>query len=190
MMADLPGVRQQRGFAVKRSFIVGVDDTDDSRNALARAAELAGAAGLGLVVVHVRHIPVCAEMSATTFEPARQNLDLIEAVARRAAEEVLQGTGVDWEFVVRSGDPAHVLMVMADDQSAAAIVVGGRPHKAAVSGLAGSVGAALVHRFHGSVLIVRGGDSAWNPASAGFRNALPGPDCPAGSAHRILTGDR
>jgi nucleotide-binding universal stress UspA family protein len=79
---------------VTRSLIVGVDDTDDSRNALARAAEL------------------------------------------------------------------------ADDRSAAAIVVGGRPHKAALSGLAGSVGAALVHRFHRSVLIVRGGDSAWNPARA------------------------
>ena len=149
-----------------RSLIVGMDDTDDSRNALARAAELARAAGLRLVVVHVRHIPVCAEMSAMTIEPARQNLDLIEAEARQAAEGVLQGTGVDWEFVVRSGDPAHALMVMADDRSATAIVVGGRPHKAAVSGLTGSVGAALVHRFHGSVLIVRGGDSAWNPASA------------------------
>ena len=101
-----------------------------------------------------------------TIVLARQDLDLIQAAAGRAAEEVLLGTGVDWEFVVRSGDPAHALMVMADDRSAAAIVVGGRPHKAAVSGLTGSVGAALVHRFHGSVLIVRGGDSAWNPASA------------------------
>jgi nucleotide-binding universal stress UspA family protein len=63
-----------------RSLIVGMDDTDDSRNALARAAELARAAGLRLVVVPARHCP-------------------------RA-------------------------------------------------------------RFHGSVLIVRGGDSAWNPASA------------------------
>jgi len=152
-----------------RSLIVGMDDTGDSKNALARAAELAEAAGLRLVVVHVRHIPVFAEMSAMTIGPARQNLDLIEAAARRAAEEVLQGTGADWEFVVRDGDPAHALMVMADDRSAAAIVVGGRPHRAAVSGLEGSVGAALVHRFHGSVLIVRGGDSAWNPASA------PGP---------------
>jgi nucleotide-binding universal stress UspA family protein len=149
-----------------RSLIVGVDDTDDSRNALARAAELARAAGLRLVVVHVRHMPVFAEMSAMTIGPASQNLDAIETEARRASEEVLQGTGVDWEFVVRSGDPAHALMVMADDRSAAAIVVGGQPHKAALSGLAGSVDAALAHRFHGSVLIVRGGDSAWSPASA------------------------
>lgn len=51
---------------------------------------------------------------------------------------------------------------MAEDRSAAAIVVGGRPHKTAVSGLAGSVGAAPVHRFHGSVLVVRGGDSEWH----------------------------
>ena len=112
---------------MERSVIVGVDDTGDSRNALARAAELARAAGLTLVVVHVRHIPVLAEMSSMTIGPARQNLDLIEAEARRASEEVLQGTGVDWEFVVRSGDPAHALMAMADDRSAAAIVVGGRP---------------------------------------------------------------
>ena len=149
-----------------RSLIVGMDDTDGSRNALARAAELARAADLRLVVVHVRHIPVLAEMSAMTIGLARQDLDLIQAAARRAAEEVLQGTGVDWEFVVRSGDPAHALMAMADDRPAAAIVVGGRPHNAALSGLTGSVGAALVHRFRGSVLIVRGDDSAWNPASA------------------------
>src|SRR3984957_1056311 len=149
-----------------RSLIVGMDDADGSRNALARAAELARAADLRLVVVHVRHIPVLAQMSAMTIGLARQDLDLIQAAARRAAQEVLQGTGVDWEFVVRSGDPAHALMAMADDRSAAAIVVGGRPHNAALSGLTGSVGAALVHRFRGSVLIVRGDDSAWNAASA------------------------
>jgi hypothetical protein len=107
MAADLPEVRQQRGFAMKRSLVVGVDGTDDSRNALARAAELARAAGLRLVVVHVRHIPVFAEMSSMTIGPARQDLDEIEVAARRAAEEVLQGTGVGWEFVVRSGDPEY-----------------------------------------------------------------------------------
>ena len=98
-----------------------------------------------------------------TIGPARQNLDLIEAAARRATEDALLGTGVDWEFVVHSGVPAHELMAVACDRPAAAIVVGGRPHRAAVSGLAGSVGAALVHRFRGSVLVVRGDDATWNP---------------------------
>jgi nucleotide-binding universal stress UspA family protein len=108
---------------MKRSLVVGVDDTGDSKNALARAAELAQADDLRLVVVHVRHIPVMAEMSPWTIGPARQDLGMIEAAARRASEEVLQGTGVDWEFVIRSGDPAHELMAMADDRSAVAIVV-------------------------------------------------------------------
>jgi nucleotide-binding universal stress UspA family protein len=62
---------------VKRSLVVGVDDTDDSRNALARAVELAQAASLRLVVVHIRHIPVFAEMSSMTISskarrPGRQ----------------------------------------------------------------------------------------------------------------------
>jgi nucleotide-binding universal stress UspA family protein len=145
------------------SLIVGMDDTDDSKNALVRATEWAQAADLRLVVVHVRHMPVFAEMSPMTIGPARQNLDLIEAAARRATEDALLGTGVDWEFVVRSGAPAHELMAVACDRPAAAIVVGGRPHRSAVSGLTGSVGAALVHRFRGSVLVVRGDDATWNP---------------------------
>jgi len=161
---------------MKRSLVVGVDDTDDSKNALARAAELARADDVRLVVVHVRHIPVMAEMSAWTIGPAQQDLDTIEAAARRASEDVLQGTGVNWEFVIRSGDPAHELMAMANDRSAAAIVVGGRPHRAALSGLVGSVDAALVHRFHGSVFVVRGDDFDWHPAgTAPFESSVTEP---------------
>jgi nucleotide-binding universal stress UspA family protein len=143
---------------MKRSLVVGVDGTEDSNTALARAAELAEEADLRLVLVHFRHIPVLADMSWVAAGPAMQDLDLIEADTRRATEQVLQGLGVDWEFVVRSGSPAHELAAVADDRSAVAIVVGGHAHRAVVSGLAGSVDAALVHRFHGSVLIVRGGD--------------------------------
>jgi nucleotide-binding universal stress UspA family protein len=133
-------------------------DPPFTRTQIQGVGDWARVAGLRLVVVHVRHIPVLAEMSSMTIGPVRQNLDVIEAAARRAAEDALQGTGVDWEFVVRSGDPAHELMAMAGDRPPTASVGGGRPHKAALSGLAGSVGAALVHRFHGSVLVVRGGD--------------------------------
>jgi Universal stress protein family len=66
-------------------------------------------------------------------------------------------------------------MATAEDRSAAAIVVGGRPHRAALSGLVGSVDAALVHRFHGSVLVVRGDTSEWHPRDA----ALSGHEVPA-----------
>jgi nucleotide-binding universal stress UspA family protein len=160
---------------MKRSLVVGVDETDESQNALARAAELSRAAGLRLVVVHVRHVPVLAEMSPMTIGPATQDLDPIEDATRRASEKVLQGTGVDWEFVVRSGDPAHELMAVAGDRSAVAIVVGGRPYKAAMSGLVGSVDAALVHRFRGSLLVVRGADPQWHPLDAALSAPAAGP---------------
>jgi nucleotide-binding universal stress UspA family protein len=151
---------------MKRSLVVGVDDTDDNKNVLARAAGLARENGLRLVAVHVRHIPVLAQMSPAVIGLAEESLDLMEADARRAAEDVLPATGVDWEFVVRSGEPAHELMAVAEERSAAAIVVGGRPHRAAVSGLVRSVDAALVHRFRGSVLVVRGDESS-RPAVEG-----------------------
>jgi nucleotide-binding universal stress UspA family protein len=88
---------------MKRSLVVGVDETGESQNALARAAELAGAAGLSLVVVHVRHVPVFAEMSPMTIGPATQDLDPIEDAARRASEMCSGGparTGSSWSGAV------------------------------------------------------------------------------------------
>jgi hypothetical protein len=49
--------------------------------------------------------------------PPAQNLDVIEASTRQASADVLRGTGVEWEFVVRGGDPAHELE--AEDRSTA-----------------------------------------------------------------------
>jgi nucleotide-binding universal stress UspA family protein len=151
---------------MKRSLVVGVDDTDDSQHALAQATDLARGAELSLVVVHVRHIPALAGMSSMSLGPPEQNLEVIEASTRQASADVLCGAGVEWEFVVRSGDPAQELMAEAEERSASAIVVGGRPHRAAVSGVLGSLDPALVHRFHGSVLVVRGGDCEWHHSAA------------------------
>ena len=44
-----------------------------------------------------------------------------------------------------------------------------------MSGLVGSVDAALVHRFHGSLLVVRGGDSGWHPLDAALSVPADGP---------------
>jgi nucleotide-binding universal stress UspA family protein len=144
-----------------RSLVVGVDASDESLKALVRATELARLADLRLVVVHVRDVPGLAGMSSLAFGAALQTADEIEGIAERAAAEALRGTGVEWVFVVRSGDPARQLMAEAVARSAPAVVVGGRPHSAPVSALLGSVATSLVHHFHGSVLVVRGDDSEW-----------------------------
>jgi nucleotide-binding universal stress UspA family protein len=89
-------------------------------------------------------------------------LDEIEAEARQATRKTLEKMAIHSDFVVRTGEPARQLIAVAEERSAVYIVVGGRPHSAAVSVLLGSVATALVHHFHGSVLVVRSKeDSEW-----------------------------
>jgi nucleotide-binding universal stress UspA family protein len=147
---------------MKRSMVVGVDGTADSITALQRAAELARSSNLLLIVVHVRHSSTWAGLSAMSAGYAAQALDEIEADARRATRKTLDKMAIDADFVVRTGEPAHELIGVAEERSAGYIVVGGRPHSAAVSVLLGSVATALVHHFDGSVLVVRSKeDSEW-----------------------------
>jgi nucleotide-binding universal stress UspA family protein len=147
---------------MRRSMVVGVDGTADSVTALRRAAEIARTSNLLLILVHVRHSSPWAGISPLSAGYAAQTLDEIEAEARQAAGEALEKVAVDWEFVVRAGEPARELIAVAEARSALYIVVGGRPHSAPASVLLGSVATAVVHHFQGSVLVVRSkDDSEW-----------------------------
>src|SRR5260370_22444189 len=92
------------------------------------------------------------------------------------------------------GGPGRVAATTAVAAASPADRPGLPDDKAALSGLAGSVGAALVHRFHGSVLVVRGGNPAWNAASAsgppsGRRHLSPlTPQI--GEHHAVVRSDR
>jgi nucleotide-binding universal stress UspA family protein len=147
-------------------MVVGVDGTADSIIALQRAAELARSSNLLLVVVHVRHSSAWAGISPMSAGYASETLDQIEAEARQQTSGALEKMAIDWDFVVRTGEPARELIAVAEERSAMYIVVGGQPHSAAVSALLGSVATALVHQFHGSVLVVRSKeDSEWIPSA-------------------------
>jgi nucleotide-binding universal stress UspA family protein len=147
---------------MRRSIVVGVDATADSITALRRAAEIARTSNLLLIAVHVRHNSAWVGMSALSAGYAAQTMDEIEAESRQATDEALEKMAVDWEFVVRAGEPARELIAVAEERSALYIVVGGRPHSAPASVLLGSVATAVVHHFRGSVLVVRSkDDSEW-----------------------------
>jgi nucleotide-binding universal stress UspA family protein len=147
---------------MRRSLVVGVDETSDSITALRRAAEIAQTADYPLVVVHVRHRSTWAGLSAMSAAGDLQNLDQIEAETRRATDETLADFPRSWDFIVRTGDPAHELIAVAKERWASYIVVGGRPHSAVGAAVLGSVATALVHHFRGSVLVVRSEeDSQW-----------------------------
>jgi nucleotide-binding universal stress UspA family protein len=150
---------------MKRSVVVGVDGSSESIIALEKAAELATSANSSLVVAHVRHRSAWIGMSPMTAGYEADILANAEAESRQASEKVLAHAPIDWEFVVRSGEPAHELMAVANERAALYIVVGGRPHGAAASVVLGSVASALVHHYQGSVLVARSNDdSEWIPS--------------------------
>ena len=147
---------------MQRPLVVGVDGTADSITALRRAAEIAKTGSYRLIVVHVRHSSTWAGLSAMSAAADLQNLDQIEADVRRATENALADVPLEWDFVVRNGDPVRELIAVAKERRAPYIVVGGRPHSAVGSVLLGSVATSLVHHFRGSVLVVRSeDDSEW-----------------------------
>src|SRR5436305_5197376 len=112
------------------TMVVGVDGTADSLVALAAAADLAAAAKVSLVVVHVRHEPaMAAESVGWAAEGAMiQTLDEVQNMSRERAEDVLSGRSIRWRFEVATGDPATELIAAARRHEAETIVVGGRVH--------------------------------------------------------------
>ena len=134
-------------------IVVGVDGTADSLNALAEAARLAAEAGVGLIVVCVRHEGSLAPAAAG---PAtREALDAMEKSVYEQAGHVLADRMVHWRFDVRSGDPAAELIKAAQEYHGRAIVVGGRSHGIVGGIVTGSVAQKLVRQSPVSVLVVR-----------------------------------
>jgi nucleotide-binding universal stress UspA family protein len=135
-------------------IVVGVDDTDASRRALDRAAEIAVADRARLVLTSIA--PVLAGMAAGhgigPFDPAdppeEHQVELLharDALAPRNLE-------VELEFGV--GEPAHAIVSVAEKHEADLIVVGTREPGFLDRLLAGSVSQSVARRAHCDVLIV------------------------------------
>jgi nucleotide-binding universal stress UspA family protein len=142
-----------------RTVLVGADGSDDSRAAVAKAAELCSAMNSVLRAVFVRHTPTrwwLSKESPVDVAPAYNGfLDEAEERVRRTVEEDLKGFDVRNDFAVRDGDPADTLINAARLFDAVAIVVGGRGHRLSLPSELGSVADKLVRRSPTSVLIVR-----------------------------------
>src|SRR5437016_10742131 len=117
---------------MERSLVRGVDATPYNITALQRAGQIAQTAALVRVVVYVRNSSPWAMLSPLSAGSVVQNLDEIEEEVRQVAAEVLEDLPVSSDLLVRTGDPVRELIAAADDREALYIVVGGRPHNAAV----------------------------------------------------------
>jgi nucleotide-binding universal stress UspA family protein len=138
------------------TIVVGTDGSPDAEAAVRKVIELAGGSD---AAVHL----VAAYPGRSTLErlgmTAKQDtvdmrgvaMDVLARDERRFAE-----AGFAVEKHAREGDPAHVIMDVADEQDAGMIVVGARGTAGGGSRFTlGNVASKLAHHVSRSLLIVR-----------------------------------
>lgn len=108
-----------------KTIVLGYDDTDPSKRALERAAELAKAFGSKVIVTSV----------AGTMTPAPRGggIDPIETPAAHREEidhavEALTGQGISVTKQLAVGDAAEAIVQAAEETGADLIVIGTREH--------------------------------------------------------------
>ena len=143
------------------SIVVGVDGSDESKEALAWAAEQARLTGAKLRAVHAWSIPALA-MPSMSLEPASfpstDDIDAFKESAQRALDDetsavVPEGSGIEVEKVLVQEFPAQALV--QESEKAQLLVVGSRGHGGFKGMLLGSVSQHCVHHAKCPVVIVR-----------------------------------
>ena len=149
------------------TYIVGYDGSDAAGCALGFTRELARATGAGILAANVYAVPVplVAPYPANLVPPLDPDL---EAVQRKAAEEVLETVGPGARSrAVRGESVPRELHALADAEDAALIAVGAT-HRGPVGRLLpGSVGERTVHGAPCPVLVVPEGEGAQSIRSIG-----------------------
>ena len=141
-----------------KSIVVGSDGSHTSSLAVQRAAELAKTCDAQLHIVNV-----CKPTSTAMAAPEAMAMAALSHVGEDAQKQVAQDLehaasvatreGVRVETHGRIGDPASVILQLAEDTSADLIIVGNRGMKGARR-LLGSVPNAIAHRADCAVMIV------------------------------------
>jgi nucleotide-binding universal stress UspA family protein len=134
-------------------IVVGYDDTEPSKRALERAAQISKAFGSQVYVTSVAPVlePASGRGSGgidPTDPPEKHVAELA------AAREYLQGQGIEAQYQGAVGEPADAIVEMATAQQADLIVVGTRELGTLQRLLGQSVSDAVAHHAHCDVLIV------------------------------------
>ena len=137
-----------------KSIVVGTDGSPNAEAAVRRAVEIAK--GTGAVVNMVTAFPETHHEGIASS--ARQDkVDMVgvaESVLARARREH-ESQGVQIETHARGGDPAAVIVGIAEEVDADVIVVGARGQSALERFLLGSVSSKLSHHAPCDLMIVR-----------------------------------
>jgi nucleotide-binding universal stress UspA family protein len=138
------------------SIVVGTDGSPNAEVAVRRAAKLAKGEGdrVHLVAAFPDRPSFSEAISSSAKREPIDLRDVAESVLARAEAE-LESQGIEVVTHAREGDPAQVILQVAEEQAAELIVVGARGLTSFQRFLLGSVTGKLAHHAPCSLLIVR-----------------------------------
>jgi len=135
-----------------QTIVVGYDETEPSKRALERAADIAKAFGAKLIVTSVAPVMVAPGHSTGAIDPTETPGEHMAELTR--ARELLAGKGIEADFQPAIGEPAETIVQLAEERDADMIVVGTREPNVLERLLGQSVSQAVSRRAHCDVLIV------------------------------------
>ena len=138
------------------AIVVGTDGSPDAEAAIRKVVELAG--GSGATVHLVAAYPGKSTLERLGMTAKQDNIDMrgvaMDVLARD--ERRFAEAGFTVEKHAREGDPAHVIIDLAEEQDADMVVVGARGNAGGGSRFTlGNVASKLAHHVSRSLLIVR-----------------------------------
>ena len=141
-----------------RSIVIGTDGSPSAAAAVRRGTEVARGSGARVhLVTAYPDIPSYRETIRSSAKAEAIDLqEVAEAVLARAVREI-EAEGVEVETHAREGDPADVIIRVAEELGAELIVVGSRGLTGLERFLLGSVSSKLSQHAPTSLMVVRDG---------------------------------
>jgi nucleotide-binding universal stress UspA family protein len=137
-----------------KTIVVGYDETEPAKRALARAAELATVFNSRLIVTSVARFLVGGAVARGVGPIDPLDEPELHREELEHAEAFLTERGIHGQYEVLLGDPASSIVNLAEKQGADLIVVGTREPGFLERLMGLSVSDAVEHRAHCDVLIV------------------------------------
>jgi nucleotide-binding universal stress UspA family protein len=137
-----------------KTIVVGYDETEGAKRALARAAELATAFDSKVIVTSVAHALVGAAAARGVGPVDPVDPPELHREELRHAAAFLSERGLHAEYDVALGDPAEKILELAESRDADLIVVGTREARLLGRLLDPSVSGAVQRKAHCDVLVV------------------------------------